>query len=588
MYGYARSAKPQAAAPATPERSSAPGITLRPAAAAHRFERFALVGGEAAHEPLQRMSFARFAGMSSFTYWTTSYDPAEAELIAAEKRMRALITSTAKELGGAYSGAQQQVNTQFTEIANATIDKPQYRATSNKLANLERTLYGLQILKVIDYLVTRLPDSMRSDDNEAAIIETLASGAHTRQEVLDVGSEYAVTFAKSRLNNVIDALNEVLRRLAIDRPDKVVAKVALTGSDLHNRGRQVVIVTYGSGEKEVYKPRSVGPDRALVGRGAESGFGYLNTLSDRLNLPTMGLTEVGAGKFARGYAEFKTKVPVLSTSEVRAYYHQLGQVAVAAKLFGANDLHLDNVMVTEGGAAAIIDAETSFLPFVMAAKSFGATALPNALREFTAGSKLGNNAFLTREEVDEYGEEAYRAAKVDEIRFDDLRGRKKYLPNFEYGIVEMRVTLLDHREEIVNHLWSFLGRTTRARYVPIDTTEFRGIVREYQQGLAKKRPEWTTGALDRTMNLLEQELLKDQFEFMPGRRERLRAGLAADLKAGDIPVFSFSPKDNRLRFHGLEIADSILLRAGRDFVFETVERITFTETEQIVQDLLGG
>jgi hypothetical protein len=590
MHGYARSAKPPAAAPATPEPADSSRAAERPAAGPHRFDRFALVAGEAAAEPLQRMSFARFAGSSTFSlaYWSTPYDAAETALLADEKRVGDLITSVTSQLEGAYAGPIQQIGEQLTAIKNATIDTPQYRATSSRLATLERTLNALLILRVVDTLVASLPASMRGADNESAILQALAPGATTREDVPDVASEHAVAFARQRVVNITDALNEVDQRLAIDRPGRVVAHIGLTGSDLHNRGRQVVIVTYATGEKEVYKPRSVEPDRALLGTGAESAFGFLNTLSDRVSLPTLALGTAGAGRAERGYAEFKTKVQVVSHAEARAYYEQLGQVAVASKLFGATDLHLDNVMITEGGQAAIIDAETSFLPYVMAADKFSATALPNALKEFTAGSKLGNNAFLTDDEIAEHGEEAYRPAAVDRIRENDLRGDGVYLPDFHRGVVQLLVTVLDNRPAIVERLWTLLGRTTKARYVPIDTSTFKGYVRGYHSALARKQPAEASETLDPLVAELERNLPAEHFALLPTANAFLRSALEADLKAGDIPIFHFSPQDNTLRLHGVTIGDSVLLRAGRDFVVGIVEEIAHTNPEQVVEDVLSG
>ncbi|MBV8750908.1 MAG: DUF4135 domain-containing protein [Candidatus Eremiobacteraeota bacterium] len=537
------------------------------------------------------MSFTRFSGMSYFSsaYWSTPYDAAENELLADEKRVKALIKSSASELSGAYPTAQQQVGTQFTEIANATIDKPQYRATSNTLAKLEKTLYALRILKVIDYLVTRLPETMRGDDNATVILQALAPGASTRQEVVDVGSEHALGFAKARINNVIDALNEVDRRLAIDRPGKVVKHIELTGSDLHNRGRQVVIVTYDNDAKEVYKPRSVQPDANLVGRTQTSGFGFLNSLSENVDLPTIGFAAKGEGPRERGYVEFKRKTRVIADRAVGAYYEQLGQVAVASKLFGATDLHQDNVMAVEGGRAAIIDAETSFLPYVMAAKSYAVTGLPSALKEFASASGgLASNAFVTESEEERLGEDELKPETVARLRENDLLGSGTYRDEFIRGIRTLIATVDENETAIVNHLWELLGQTTRARYVPLETTEFKGYLRSYHSALARKRPNVASDVVDEVVRKIVEESGKEGFELNEELGPHLRTALVADLQAGDIPVFFFAAKTNALRYRGKTIGDSKLLRGGKDFVAQVVRNVAQTDWRQVVKDLLEG
>jgi hypothetical protein len=587
-----RSGPANTVATPVPARPSAqpPAVSVH---APHRLERIAVAPRVTENGALQRMSFARFAQMSylSPTYWSTQYDADETNLLAAEKRVRTLHGSAAGTLGKRYTGELNDVASRLAAIEKETFAQKDYRKASRDLEDLECALYGLLTLNVIDDVVDSLPITMQGKGNEEAILQALAPGAETRKTVLDIGSEHGVAFAKTRRFDIVAALNEVDQRIAADRTEfdgkpKAVKHIQLTGSDLHNRGRQVVIIEYASGEKEVYKPRSVQPDAALVGAGESSGFGFLNTLSKHVNLPTMGLAGKGEKSKEHGYVEFKTKALVISSDEVSAYYGQLGQIAVAAKLFGANDLHQDNVMVTAGGNAAIIDAETSFLPYVMAAKTYAATALPSALKSFTAGNRLSNNAFVTDAELKTHGDNAYHM--VDELRAGDLKKNGPYRADLEGGIAGVIHTVKANKAKIVEHLCALLGRTTQARYVPLETSLFKSYLRAYHDGVARKLPDETKGALDDTVAAVAKAFVGEGFELQEKQRPFLRTALEADMKAGDIPIFHFSPKTNELRYRGVTLGDSVLLRGGEKFVAEVVARIAETNPDQVVNDLLHG
>src|SRR6185295_6521741 len=210
------------------------------------------------------------------------------------------------------------------------------------------------------------------------------------------------------------------------------------GSDFHNEGQQVAILESTGGEKAVYKPRSVAPDRALVGS-EDSAFSDLNQIGEgALNLPTMGLTERFDSKGEWGYAQFVKQALVKPADEVRTYYQHLAQTIVAAKLLGVNDLHGENVMATEG-TPSIIDAETAFLPYVVTARRMTKTGVDSALTSFKSiqTQKMLNNAFVTPQEQEAWGRMTLDEKRqrrfhtlddfVNERRRNDLDGEKNYL-----------------------------------------------------------------------------------------------------------------------------------------------------------------
>ena len=131
-----------------------------------------------------------------------------------------------------------------------------------------------------------------------------------------------------------------------------VTAVAAGLSDRHHGGRRVVILTFESGPRVVYKPRHVGLEAEwngfldwLRGAGAQD--------------PPPALRFVVRDGY--GWAEFAEPAALASEETTEAYFRAAGGLLAVAWLLGARDAHMDNVVATPRGPV-VVDAEAVLQP----------------------------------------------------------------------------------------------------------------------------------------------------------------------------------------------------------------------------------
>ena len=154
---------------------------------------------------------------------------------------------------------------------------------------------------------------------------------------------------------------ELITRLAADRAAIAAAfgvrdlgtVTALTPglSDPHHGRRRVASLQFQSGVAVIYKPRSVGCERA---------FGHLlswvNARSD-VTLPILRVVE----RDGYGWIERAHHAPAADATTVARIFRQTGSLLALAHVLRARDLHLENVIVTAAGPV-LIDLEMLFQP----------------------------------------------------------------------------------------------------------------------------------------------------------------------------------------------------------------------------------
>jgi len=134
--------------------------------------------------------------------------------------------------------------------------------------------------------------------------------------------------------------------------DQELLRVSFGEGDSHRGGRSVALVEVSAGTI-VYKPRSLGVDRALD-RFLENLFGTLSQ-AERIRVPAV----LPCGTY--GWSEFVRHRYCESPAELRAYYTRLGHWLALARLFGTTDLHAENLIAC-GPVPVVIDCETLFTP----------------------------------------------------------------------------------------------------------------------------------------------------------------------------------------------------------------------------------
>jgi class II lanthipeptide synthase len=164
------------------------------------------------------------------------------------------------------------------------------------------------------------------------------------------------------VRDAMDAFREVLTAFVADQAaltsaellaprlgSELITGLFPTGSDAHNRGRQVVGVEVSSGARIVYKPRSLASDAFLheLYAAAEPYLRY----SLRECVPASVTAE------SHGWQRFIRATSMDTTAQARRYYYRFGALCAIFGSIGASDLHDEN-MLAAGEFPCVLDTET--------------------------------------------------------------------------------------------------------------------------------------------------------------------------------------------------------------------------------------
>jgi type 2 lantibiotic biosynthesis protein LanM len=155
-----------------------------------------------------------------------------------------------------------------------------------------------------------------------------------------------------RLDEDRAALAELFNRNSDLGP---VVEVRIGISDPHHRRRDVVIATFASGLKIVYKPKDLGIDEAFW-----SFIDWLNAQciqGESLHLRTLKVLN----RTTYGWVEFVEHRPCHDPCEVQRYYRRVGMLLCITYVLGATDFHQENIMAS-GDDPVLLDLETMMQP----------------------------------------------------------------------------------------------------------------------------------------------------------------------------------------------------------------------------------
>ena len=190
------------------------------------------------------------------------------------------------------------------------------------------------------------------------------------------------------LGRWVAATAELASRLVIDREalattfgdgteTGLVVDIEPALSDAHHGGRRVAALTFASGLRVVYKPRSLALD-AAYGRllawvaaqpPAQGGSGAITSRFAALSLRVLDRGDYG-------WVEFVEQEAMHSLAEVRAYFALAGGLVCLTHVLRASDLHMENVIATRRGPI-LIDLEMLLQPVAKVAVA-PAPSLPSA------------------------------------------------------------------------------------------------------------------------------------------------------------------------------------------------------------------
>jgi type 2 lantibiotic biosynthesis protein LanM len=160
---------------------------------------------------------------------------------------------------------------------------------------------------------------------------------------------------------------EFLQRLASDLPTiqqnfqdtgQVVA-IGFNLSDLHNRGRSVMALTFASGLKLIYKPRSLSLEAAYFQLLAWCNQHFVETLH-ATSLQLFKLVKVIDYK-THGWMEFVEHLPCEDEAAAQRYYQRAGILLCLLYVLQGNDCHDEN-LIASGEHPVLVDLETLLHP----------------------------------------------------------------------------------------------------------------------------------------------------------------------------------------------------------------------------------
>ncbi|MBD2179223.1 type 2 lantipeptide synthetase LanM [Pseudanabaena sp. FACHB-1998] len=139
-------------------------------------------------------------------------------------------------------------------------------------------------------------------------------------------------------------------------------------SDLHHRGRSVILITFDTGLKLVYKPRDLSIDCAF-----NQMLEWCNHQSNILSMRTTGILN----RDTHGWMEFIPNLPCEDELSVTRFYERSGMLLAILYLLEGTDCHQENI-IANGEYPVFIDGETLFHHQIEKINNTNYTSLENA------------------------------------------------------------------------------------------------------------------------------------------------------------------------------------------------------------------
>lgn len=177
---------------------------------------------------------------------------------------------------------------------------------------------------------------------------------------------------------------DILCSAGVLRGTERVTGLELGLGDTHRHGRAVAVVHTHSGHPLVYKPRSLALDCAMRALWAVLDPGLRHSIAGCVPL------SVDRGDY--GWQDFIAQEPAMTPDACARYFYRFGALIAVAGVWGATDLHHENV-VTHGEHPVVIDLETMLQPEI---------PMPNAVDLHTqrvlASTAIGTQLLPLRDE----------------------------------------------------------------------------------------------------------------------------------------------------------------------------------------------
>ncbi|KYC43072.1 Lanthionine synthetase C family protein [Scytonema hofmannii PCC 7110] len=240
----------------------------------------------------------------------------------------------------------------------------------------------------IAYILKQSENTVSRDRYEAFIKQMLNDNG-----LIAFFQEYPVLarHLATKINFWLDAVEEFLSQLATDytkiqqifQPDAdlgQVVEIKCNLSDPHNDHHTVMIITFASGLKLVYKPKGLHIDEAY--------FNFLSWFNQQeIDLPFKCLKILNRPNY--GWVEFVESSPCEDKKAVQRFYQRTGMLLGLLYILRGNDCHVENLIAC-GEHPVIIDLETIMHPRIKEKENSNQpqTALELALQFLVQNSVL--------------------------------------------------------------------------------------------------------------------------------------------------------------------------------------------------------
>jgi type 2 lantibiotic biosynthesis protein LanM len=191
-------------------------------------------------------------------------------------------------------------------------------------------------------------EGLRVTERALALLEEYPVMARQLTQRIDSWFEYCLEF----LTHLCNDWEAIQATFGSAQNPEVLTEIDSSKGDAHRRGRSVLIATFCSGLKIVYKPRSLAVDlhfQGLLEWMNEQGWAP----------PFLPIKALDRGTY--GWQEFVAAKSCASRAEVERFYQRQGGYLALLHALQATDLHQEN-LIASGEHPFLVDLESLFHP----------------------------------------------------------------------------------------------------------------------------------------------------------------------------------------------------------------------------------
>lgn len=444
---------------------------------------------------------------------------------------------------------------------------------------LEQLLTRVSRTLILELNVARVEGRLQGDTPEQRFDNFLQQLTHP-ERMLTLLAEYPVLarLLVELTERWVSRMLELLQRLCADWHEicrvfsptsdpGILTAIGAGAGDIHQGGRSVTILTWSSGLRLVYKPRSLAIDVHF-----QQLLTWLNTHGCQPALRTLRLLD----KETYGWCEYIPPAACSSAEEIERFYQRLGGYLALLYSLEATDFHAENLLAA-GEDPMLIDLESLFQPRLDLSEgpaSYGRMLfrhsvrrvglLPQRLWSNEAGAGVDISGLVGQSgQKTPFTVTTWKGQGTDEMHVSREHIEMKLGTDHRPTLQEQSIDTLAYENHIVTGFRAVYRLLLQYRDELLDTVlpwfahdEVRVLFRETQLYAMLHEDSFHPNVL---RDSLERERIFDRLwigvEQSP-HLERLIRAERADLRDGDIPRFSTRPQTRDLfTARGTTIAD---------------------------------